>query len=37
MAARGRSIGYALFATIGRAAGLCGLGALSLIFQDTAL
>src|ERR1700744_230283 len=37
MASRGKSAGYALWAMIGMAAGLCGLGALSLIYQDTAL
>ncbi|HEY3950584.1 hypothetical protein [Phenylobacterium sp.] len=37
MASRGRSNSLALAAAIGMAAGLCGLGVLSLIYQDTAL
>lgn len=37
MASRGKGAGYAMWAMIGMAAGLCGLGALSLIYQDTAL
>ena len=37
MASRGRSNGLAWVAAIGMAAGLCGLGALSLIYQDYAL
>jgi uncharacterized membrane protein YphA (DoxX/SURF4 family) len=37
MASRGRSNSLALAAAIGMAAGLCGLGALSLMYQDFAL
>jgi len=37
MASRSRGAGYATFAAIGMAAGLSGLGALSLIYQDTVL
>jgi uncharacterized membrane protein len=37
MASRGRGTNLAAFAAIGMAAGLCGLGALSLIYQDYAL
>ncbi|MBS0331759.1 MAG: hypothetical protein JSS35_03250, partial [Proteobacteria bacterium] len=37
MASRGRSNSLALAAAIGMAAGLCGLGALSLMYQDTVL
>lgn len=37
MASRSGSAGYALLAAIGMAAGLSGLGALSLIYQDTVL
>lgn len=37
MASRSRGTDLAAFAAIGMAAGLCGLGALSLIYQDYAL
>ncbi|MBS0362306.1 MAG: DoxX family membrane protein [Proteobacteria bacterium] len=37
MASRGGSNSLSLAAAIGMAAGLCGLGALSLMYQDTAL
>jgi uncharacterized membrane protein YphA (DoxX/SURF4 family) len=37
VASRGRGTDLAAFAAIGMAAGLCGLGALSLIYQDYAL
>ena len=37
MASRSKTMELAAFAAIGMAAGLCGLGALSLIYQDYAL
>ena len=37
MASRAKGLGLSTFAAIGMAAGLCGLGALSLIYQDYTL